>query len=89
MTKVKAIPPQKGKVTNHHDQLITLHNFSIINAIPSNPKVVGTLPFCLLSILFKYFNFNIIFINSQTIFRVYKQINLMFESLIHNVSYFV
>lgn len=30
-------PPQNGNVTHHHDQLMTLHNFSTTKATPSNP----------------------------------------------------
>ena len=33
------IPPQKGIVTYHHDQLIIWHNLSTINATPSRDKV--------------------------------------------------
>ena len=33
-----ANPPHNGAVTHHHDQVITLHNFNVINTIASNPK---------------------------------------------------
>lgn len=29
---------QRGIVTHHHDQFITLHNFNVINTIVSKPK---------------------------------------------------
>lgn len=32
-----ANPPHNGAVTHHHDQVITLHNFNVINTIASNP----------------------------------------------------
>lgn len=35
MTMAK--PPQKGAVTHHQDQLITLQSLSTTNATPNNP----------------------------------------------------
>ena len=35
---------QRGIVTHYHDQLITLHNFNVINTIASNPKNPIPLP---------------------------------------------
>ncbi len=37
--KTKTKPPQKGIVTYHQDQSITLHNFSITNATPNKPSI--------------------------------------------------
>lgn len=45
---INAAPPQMGSVTNHHDQLITLHSFNIINAVPNNVKKLIPLVFLLL-----------------------------------------
>ena len=38
ITNTMARPPHRGAVTHHHDQSMTLHNFSTMNAIPSSPK---------------------------------------------------
>ena len=38
MIAQSAKPPHNGAVTHHHDQVITLHNFNVINTIASNPK---------------------------------------------------
>jgi hypothetical protein len=35
----KANPAQKGSVTNHQDQVITLHNLRVTNTTPRSPNI--------------------------------------------------
>lgn len=54
----KAIPPQNGIVTNHHDQLIIFVNFKTTKATPKRPKTpIPELELLLIIFCFYYFIF--------------------------------